>query len=510
MEPTIPDDMDAFCDTLDRVASEEFWMHTLTNRRNVEPLLDFDVTDIFMDGLQKLKNLKCIQSRPMPRQRVLTYLDPPIPVELLQTHWRRANADEEDSGAPLINLCTNGGLAFSLLGLLTSPFSLPENLELRWQDEPPGMNFTKLPAGEVWRLPIKSLSLDFLSCNSSVEMGTFKAFIDMFPYVTALSLRIRRSLGSTDDNELQETLLRLSGTGKAPRTAWNQLHSLSLHGLSLVPDLLSTIVEVNAKTLRSLTLIDCQIQLCAVMNLATIPRLNLEKIVITESYADDDAKVFISSKQLCLYINNKRPFKARFKDRTNAPFVLLSPSQTQRAAFVECSHSQIYDSTWRDDDTANTLRGQEIDAPNSTILSHSPTAPSWGWERFFHDPAYPEGRVFYWRAPQDDLDAQPTTWWSFVSRDGKEAIGEEPLDWFEDWDINAGDEEAPTPFSGELMRWYKGMKEERRWLNTSTVGNLMGSHAREVLISHLPPKDAKPLSGHKWKQLALAYWLNDC
>lgn len=502
--------MDAFCDTLDQVASEEFWVRTLTYRPSVESMINFDDTDIFTENLQKLENLKCIQSRPMPRQRVLTYLDPPIPVELFQTHWRRANANGGDSDLPLINLHTNGGMTFSLLGLLTTHFPLLENLELRWQDEPPGLNFARLPATNLWRLPIKSLSLDFLSCNSGIKKDAFKAYTNVFRVVTALSLRIRRSLGSTDDDELQEILLRLSGSLRSTWTAWNQLHSLSLHSLSLVPDVLDTMVKTNARTLRSLTIIDCQIQLCVVMNLANIPRLSLEKIVITESYADDDTKVFISSKQLCLYINDKTSFEDRFKDRTNAPSVLLSPSQPQSTAFIECSHSQIYDSTWRDDNIANTLRGQDNDASNSTILSHNPTTPSWGWGWFFHDPAYPEGRVFYWRAPKDDIGAQPTIWWRFASRDGKEAIGEEPLDWFEDWDINAGDEEDPTPFSGELMRWYEEVKEKRKRLSTNTVGKLMGSPAQEALISNLPPKNAKPLSGHKWKQLALAYWRNNC
>jgi hypothetical protein len=43
--------------------------------------------------------------------------------------------------------------------------------------------------------------------------------------------------------------------------------------------------------------------------------------------------------------------------------------------------------------------------------------------------------------------------WKFTCRDGEVGYGTDPLDFFDDWDLEAGDREEPTPY-GKSLRHY--------------------------------------------------------
>lgn len=39
--------------------------------------------------------------------------------------------------------------------------------------------------------------------------------------------------------------------------------------------------------------------------------------------------------------------------------------------------------------------------------------------------------------------------WKFTRRDGLVTYSHDPYEWFDDWDLEAGDREEPTPFCSD-------------------------------------------------------------
>lgn len=67
--------------------------------------------------------------------------------------------------------------------------------------------------------------------------------------------------------------------------------------------------------------------------------------------------------------------------------------------------------------------------------------------RYFHRGS---GDIFCIRVPDGSNGGSTTEIWKFTHRNGTVGYGDEPLDWFEEWDVDAGDREEPTPFGSAL------------------------------------------------------------
>lgn len=166
-EVRITDDMDAICSRLDAVASDQFWMYALHDedkskagratfahilRQRTEAKEEFRW--IFRQLLMTLPGLKHLRSRPMPRRRVLAFMNPPISVRLLQTHHtnfrvrnragqpirtcRKSSPHEDLDGMSLRHMTPNDGLVEFILPALWENDQLPNDLGLSWQEEIPG------------------------------------------------------------------------------------------------------------------------------------------------------------------------------------------------------------------------------------------------------------------------------------------------------------------------------------------------------------------------------------
>ncbi|RTE76780.1 hypothetical protein BHE90_008757 [Fusarium euwallaceae] len=92
-------------------------------------------------------------------------------------------------------------------------------------------------------------------------------------------------------------------------------------------------------------------------------------------------------------------------------------------------------------------------------------SPRWGWGRD------EKGRIWYWQVLGNNGHGYQTEQWLFRHRNGEEAFGEDPLDFWSDWQGSAaGDTAEATPFGWRFQAFVDG------W-------------PRDTSSSDLPPKE---------------------
>ncbi|OAQ67581.2 hypothetical protein VFPPC_03955 [Pochonia chlamydosporia 170] len=105
-----------------------------------------------------------------------------------------------------------------------------------------------------------------------------------------------------------------------------------------------------------------------------------------------------------------------------------------------------------------------IDRSASTSLENDPdqyseNIPSLYGEYYSitdENPANTEHPVCYWEV-YDGQSGHPTEVWHFIHRNGEEAYGQDPLDFWSDWKGNAwGDKAIATPFGRHFELFYQG------------------------------------------------------
>lgn len=146
-DPTPPlDDTDTVCDKLEKAAMVEFWIYAVPPflaetgmggvflEERVRSAVRFSA--IFKASVERLTGLKHVRSRPMPRGRVLTYMDPPVAVQVFQTH--HVVPDPEDPELRLKVASANDGLLTIMFPVLNKLEWLHAGLHLSWQEEYPG------------------------------------------------------------------------------------------------------------------------------------------------------------------------------------------------------------------------------------------------------------------------------------------------------------------------------------------------------------------------------------
>ncbi len=114
----------------------------------------------------------------------------------------------------------------------------------------------------------------------------------------------------------------------------------------------------------------------------------------------------------------------------------------------------------------------------------------WVWSRFFPaDKSIPWG-IYCYQVPGSHPKAHETEVWKFISRSGEIAYGDDPQDWFDDWDLDAGDVEESTPYCEELRQFYCNGKVVEHHMGS--LANYLGenSTAWELIREENPPAGA--------------------
>ncbi|KAH6879522.1 hypothetical protein B0T10DRAFT_520153 [Thelonectria olida] len=463
-EPT-EDDIEATCDMLDALSVDLLWLPIVpyglpdlvdsrVEAQRREAIAQF--RDEFDEVVKLLPNLRTVISRTMPPERTFDWCEYPIQTELFQTH----NPDDLTAVPPH----SNDGLFLFLLPAMER--SALHITRLLWEDGSPGASYLRPSCPEAFRrldtmsislIPMKGQRYDNLTTN--LEAATS---------VRNLSLGLEYVQNERGPEHLQLTLLRFSLEDKCTR--WSQLHSLSLVSMPLVRSALVGIVRPNAETLSHLYLCDCQLDLSVMKRLSEIPALRLKSLRVVEH---DYPQQLIAEDELLCFIN-KEP-TSRYP---NTPFATL---ETLKVTFATTTSDGVRQYGSGDDDEQQSVYS-DADSEDSHDVRLR-TAPKWTWGRYFHEDR--DGQVFYFQVPDSQPGGHPTINWKFTSRDGQVGIGSHPLEFFDDWDPEAGDIEEPVPYCTDL---YEFLNE--RVVSGGVLERFLGPTVAKTLFQLRPPEGA--------------------
>lgn len=106
--------------------------------------------------------------------------------------------------------------------------------------------------------------------------------------------------------------------------------------------------------------------------------------------------------------------------------------------------------------------------------------PKWAWG------TDDLGHVWYWEVPNNG-PGHPTRIWHFTHRNGEEAYGDDPLEFWPDWEGGtSGDTVSATPFGSELRSFAEAARDKRRGDShppSTQVGTKYGRPVRYSLLS---------------------------
>ncbi|KAM5350069.1 hypothetical protein ACJ41O_006574 [Fusarium nematophilum] len=108
-----------------------------------------------------------------------------------------------------------------------------------------------------------------------------------------------------------------------------------------------------------------------------------------------------------------------------------------RPGIYETAARFDYDMTSEDDYDMQIIYTKEDDAH----ILRKRACPRWDWGRD------DEGNIWYWEVLGNNGFGYPTELWHYAHRDGERAYGEDPLEFWSDWEgSEAGDVAEPTPY----------------------------------------------------------------
>lgn len=320
---------------------------------------------------------------------------------------------------------------------------------------------------------------------------------------------------SSDENE-QAAISILDYLLAQPYSRWERLRSLHLTSVCFSKRTLFSIVQGLASSLRYLRFDDCDITFETLVPLAFIRGSSLESIVITT--ADDSNNQGVQIRELFLLdvINSDDPnVPLQFQALGVPPTSLVRTHEvrhdldgwTTMAISSTRGHLHNYDlngeytpvelrrlddenddyrnSFWNTfergltlpDSIPKSVREDNENGPVNTNdseyeddsdsqphpSSYAPeyashlrrlhNSPRWNWS------ANKDRQVFYWALEPHECGGNPTETWRFIHRNGEIATGNEPLDYWSDWEgSEAGDVSEPTPlgvYFHNFVDWHR-------------------------------------------------------
>ncbi|KAI1080335.1 hypothetical protein F5B20DRAFT_540250 [Whalleya microplaca] len=312
--------------------------------------------------------------------------------------------------------------------------------------------------------PLTHLDLSISHTKNVVDLYNLKACIKAATGLTNLRLCFQRE---NSDAALQ---LLLGDT----EMYLPKLRSLHIEDMSFTSQLLLDIITRHAHSLRRLR-INADVPMAVVYGLSEDPSITLDEFTAVPQDGD-----FIASCQseMLKFINHGiRPtWLLMHPDDSisvSTHTVIFKRDGCAAAAICECqapNAEELGNSaeslslldvangktgpkdeiTVTEETTCGGSEGREMqDAEdhnakyareNAEHLKRKHEAPRWQWD---FDRKLQE--VFYWKV--DAPHGIPTEMWRFEQRNGEVAYGDDPLEFFEDWEgSEAGDKAEPTPF----------------------------------------------------------------
>ena len=400
-----------------------------------------EFSDTFLAAIDLLPNLHTFISRPMPASRIIN-TDPasyPMTADLFFTHHD-----------PICDMQVNDGFFFFLATAMARQASTITRLS--WAEEiAVGLGHIRpFPASAFKGLRSLELCLAPVYLKPVVSLSHFEA-------ACALAAPTLRRLKICHENgRLRDSPGTLSSLILGPALALSpacNLRSLSLVANDLPTDMLFSIFESNANSLRHVYLEDMVVKVKLIRRLAQLAHLKLTTLHIVF----DDPGRRICGRALVRALDREavKPDPGCCSEHDYEGVGRCDSELSELMASEE--HPDYALSTGSPnclDDTSDCQSDAGSQCSEDSLDCRRRTGPRWAWSRFFPaDESYPAG-VYCFQVPDSHPRGHATECWKFTSRSGKVAYGVDPLTWFGNWDADAGDVEEPTPYCVELRRFY--------------------------------------------------------
>ncbi|KAI1766510.1 hypothetical protein GGR53DRAFT_528597 [Hypoxylon sp. FL1150] len=250
-----------------------------------------------------------------------------------------------------------------------------------------------------------------------------------------LSLCFERTSSSTGKQVVDKILLFHS---------WPHLTSLQLGGTRFSRELLGRFCRRHSEQLRHLALVMCRV---SVRDLMQLTGLQLDSITIRSN--NDEFSHFIPQGRILPFINGES-YSIIATERYRLLEQHMCEIRTEVSIYDHhnCSTAAYFDSKLGLFSEAYPITDlMEINSGSEEVdmeFGDSQEKTYWAWGKLGQ-------ATYYWRVDRPELANTETTFWKFTKENGLvEAYGEDPLEYFADWDADAGDVATPMPYCAKL------------------------------------------------------------
>ncbi|KAI6083885.1 hypothetical protein F4821DRAFT_280520 [Hypoxylon rubiginosum] len=334
------------------------------------------------------------------------------------------------------------------------------NMYPDWLDNNGGFALFMLPI--LIRNPLKIKSLH-LATEITDGLYLNEARLNAFSSLTSIDLRISNisegdldyfSMCLLEAKELKDLSLCFErtdpGTGEQFLDnillfeTWSHLTSLQLGGTRFSSERLGRFCRRHEQ-LRHLSFVMC----CVTFeDLLQLTGLQLDSITIRSD--DDEYSRFISQERILAFVNGESFDTIADSEEGFANYQITDEIRTEVSIYDHhnCGTAAYFDSKLEQFNEAYSsfdLMEIDLDSEEDDMeFKDSQEKTYWAWGK------RGDGTC-YWRVDKAELADAETTFWKFTKWNGfAEAYGEDPLDYFSEWDSDAGDVATPTPYCMEL------------------------------------------------------------
>lgn len=288
-------------------------------------------------------------------------------------------------------------------------------------------------------------------------VGTCHCFVSCLQRARKLR-RLRMCFDRTSDKAVSNAMLTLFGS--EPKRYWPEISTLEFVRVGISPAgdgaadgarTLLALLKEHAPTLRSLVLRECDVRRDMIEKMAEIPGLNLKslRVMTSDEGLPEGIPEWVDERELLAFVNGEDDSGECIEHLQGQR--LFNTFNTTVNPAIRREQEALACDAWDHSipPAADDCEDYQIGVHGSYGYSvyarykREAGAPRWGFGQF-------GGDLYFW--PSSEEGACDTRTWRFTSRNGEVAFGDEPLEFFSDWesDDESGYVSEPTP-AGALV-----------------------------------------------------------